>query len=76
MTAVPSRLDPRWRDVVTGKRTTNFSMLASKMLMLRIVMSAKNDPSTTNISKCCSEVYEFFEKNKTLAASDIAALFR
>ncbi len=75
MTALPPTTDPRWTDIVMGKKTVNWELLAAKILMMRIVSSSKTDSSPENIKKCVEEIHNFFEKNLKLAQNDLKNMF-
>ena len=45
------------------------------MLMMRIVGKTKEDPPPLTVAKCTGEVYDFFSKNITSSAADLAAVF-
>jgi hypothetical protein len=75
MNVLPSRLDPRWRDVATGKLGGNWRLLAVKLMMQRIRTATHADPSPANVMKCAGEIHDFFEKNQKIAGADLAELF-
>ena len=64
-----------WKDMVLGKKQYQFQLLAAKIMMNRIILSTKNDPSPLNINKCVSEVHAFFVKNEKIAQNDIKQIF-
>ena len=74
MIALPSRLDPRWRDVAVGKLGGNWHMLAVKLMMQRIRSEMQADPSPGNITKCAGAVHDFFEKNQKWKANGATPL--
>ena len=75
MTALPSKQDPRWRDIAAGKTIKPWSVLATRLMMMRILGETKSNPSPANVAKCAAEIYDFFEKNQKIAAADIAVAF-
>ena len=75
MIALPSRLDPRWRDVAVGKLGRNWRLLAVKIMMQRIRTATQADPSTANVVKCAGEIHDFFEKNQKIAGADLDEIF-
>jgi hypothetical protein len=75
MNVLPSRLDPRWRDIAVGKLGGNWHMLAVKLMMQRIRSEVHADPSSANITKCAGEIHNFFEKNQKIAGADLAEIF-
>ena len=75
MAAIPSQLDPRWRELVTGRISPRWQNLAVKMLMKRVVEATAADPKPTTVAKCVNEVHAYFVKNTVTAAQDIALAF-
>ncbi len=75
MSVLPSRLDPRWREIALGKLGGNWHMLAVKLMMQRIRTDVQADPSIANVMKCAGEIYAFFEKNQKIAGADLDAIF-
>jgi hypothetical protein len=75
MNVLPSRLDPRWRDIAVGKLGGNWHMLAVKLMMQRIRSEVHADPSSANIPKCAGEIHNFFEKNQKIAGADLDEIF-
>jgi hypothetical protein len=71
---LPSRADPRWREVATGKRGGNWRLLALKILMQRVLRETRADPSAETVSRCAGEVYAFFQKNASIAGADLAQI--
>jgi hypothetical protein len=72
---LPPTSDPRWRDVVTGKKKVPFDLLPLRMLMIGIRYSTRTDPSDKNVDECVMEVYNFFEANSMSAQKDIGNIF-
>lgn len=72
---LPSATDPRWRDIVTGKTTRPWKMLALKILMTRIVQTMQDNPSPETIAANIEELHAFFVKNRQAARDDLASLF-
>jgi hypothetical protein len=68
---LPTITHPIWKEIVLGKKQFQFRLLAAKIMMSRILLSTKNDPSPQNVDKCVNEVYEFFVKNEKIAQNDI-----
>ncbi len=75
MATIPSQLDSRWRDLVTGKISPRWQTLPVKMLMKRVVEMTKADPKPLTVAKCVNEVHAYFVKNAAAAALDIARAF-
>lgn len=60
---VPPKKDPRWTDIVTGKKTYTLKFLAAKILLGRLVRSVKDDSSPGNISAAVDQLHAIFTKN-------------
>jgi hypothetical protein len=65
----------KWKELVTGQKTYQFQFLATKILMSRLILSTKSNPSPENISKCIDDAYNFFVKNEKFAQSDLNQIF-
>jgi hypothetical protein len=74
VTALPSTLNPCWKEIAVGRRTANVQVLATKILLSRVVLSTKKDPSPENVLKAAGELRSFFEKNMATAGRDLDAL--
>jgi hypothetical protein len=72
---IPPVNDPRWGKVVTGATAFQPTMLATQILMGRLLVSVKNDRSQENVSRAASELRAFFEKYEMIAAGDLAQIF-
>jgi len=74
---VPSMSRPQWSDLVTGKKTYQLKFLAAKILLGRLVHSAKDDPSPSNIKSCIEQVYNVYSKNvgSPSAQEDLTTIF-
>ena len=60
---MPSKSNKTWQDIVTGRKTFQLKFLASKILLGRLVRSAKEDSSPENINKCVDDLYAIFANN-------------
>ena len=72
---LPPKTSSIWKEIVLGQKQFQFKFLAAKILMSRILLSTKNDPSPQNIDRCINEVYVFFVKNEKIAQYDIQQIF-
>jgi hypothetical protein len=72
---VPPVSDPRWRSIVTGTIAFEPTMLATQILMGRLLASVRSDQSQDNVSRAISDLRAFFEKYETIAAIDLALIF-
>ncbi len=72
---IPEIQDRRWDNLVLNRGTFQFHLLSVKILMSRVYVNIKKDPSDENIAKCKREVYEFFVKNEKISQKDLLQIF-
>ena len=72
---IPDLIDKRWNILILNQRQYQFHLLSLKILMSRVYMNIKKDPSNENIEKCKQEVYEFFVKNEKISQKDLLQIF-
>lgn len=72
---VPPVTDSRWYDLIQGRKSYNFHLLSLKIMMSRILLKAKQDPSPQNITLCIHEVHDFFLKNEKIGQKDLQQIF-
>ncbi len=60
---IPPGNDPVWQDILTGKTECNFDHFAVKLLQSALSRNLCEDPSPTNLRKCCETLREFFVQN-------------
>ena len=72
---VPPKTHPKWKELVSGRLTVSFTLLATKFFITRVTGRAKIDPSPENINNLIDEAYALFRKNEKVAAKDIQAIF-
>lgn len=70
---IPEKTNPLWLEVVDTTKEYNLSGLATKMLLMRVRLLTKNDPS--KIPEAINIAHEFFSKNKELVQDDIKIIF-
>lgn len=75
---VPSIDDGLWEDVASGKFSCELNFLALKILLGRLNLMIKQDPSPANVQKCAKELREFFVKNAAMpsARRDLETLMK
>jgi hypothetical protein len=76
--ALPPKTDPRWAALVTGKNTKPLKQLSLKLILTRMSMDTKKDPSPGGIAKNVDELHTYFTKNFAKNAQiieDTATLF-
>lgn len=74
---IPPQSAPQWVDIVTGKRIYNLNFLAAKILLGRLVMTVKDNPSQENIEDAVELLHQLYTYNcKTPTVSqDIKTIF-
>lgn len=71
---VPERDDPRWRELVTGKRSVAFTALATRIIFTRLkLMGSRRDE--TSIAQAVALAHDYFTKNQISAAEDLRRAF-
>ena len=63
------------RALLVGEAPENLSCLALKILLGRLRLAVKQDPSPANTEVRLDSLLDFFTKNERLVANDIERLF-
>lgn len=73
---IPDVHHPVWGRVITDGTRSDLQMLAVKILLSRLVLTYKNDPTPAVLGTCARDLREFFVKNQNLpkAQQDLAAI--
>lgn len=74
---IPASHDPRWREVVTGKRVCSFDYLALKVFLISAKMDLGRDPSEATVKRVIGDFRTLFEKNisNPKVANDLRKIF-
>lgn len=72
---VPASTNTKWKDLVTGKTQYQFNLLGLRILMGRILLSTRTDPSLSNVNQAVEEIRDFFVKNEKIATQDLNKIF-
>ncbi|MFZ5812396.1 MAG: hypothetical protein ACOY4F_10165 [Thermodesulfobacteriota bacterium] len=74
---IPSKSNPRWSEIVTGKKTYQLKFLAAKILLGRLVASVQSDASQANIASCAEQLHGLYTKNagSPSAQEDLKTIF-
>jgi hypothetical protein len=66
-----------WKDVVSGKARYQLEFLAAKILLGRLMLKVKNDPSPTMMNTCVQELHNLFAQNADLpnVQNDLKQIF-
>ncbi|MFZ5440633.1 MAG: hypothetical protein ACOZQL_11540 [Myxococcota bacterium] len=71
---VPDKMDPRWRDLVSGKKAVQFSGLATRILFTRVRLLGSK-PDEASVRQAIALAHDYFEKNEKAAADDLRLAF-
>lgn len=71
---LPSKNDPRWTALLTGKIDYKFSNAAASMLMFRLKTKVKSD--SANLATYLNEMHAFFTKYEGILKEDITIIFK
>ncbi len=63
---LPAPTHPKWVNVISGADVPPFEFLATKVLLGRLNLEYKKDPSPDKTNKSVLELRAFFEKNSNL----------
>ncbi len=72
---IPPSNNTKWKDLVTGKTQYQFNLLGLRILMGRILLSTRMDPSHSNVNQAVEEIRDFFVKNEKIATQDLNKIF-
>ena len=66
-----------WGDVISGKIECEFEFLALKILLMRLKLAVKNDPSPSSLKKSVDELKNLFIKTQKIPVSknDLQKIF-
>ncbi|WP_306546833.1 hypothetical protein [Desulfobulbus sp.] len=75
--SVPPKSNPRWADVVTGRKTYTLKFLAAKILLGRVVRTVSAAPTPENVRDAVDQLFAIYEKNASSpsAQEDIKIIF-
>lgn len=74
---IPEESDPCWMKAISGKETPKYELLATKIILGRLILLYEMNPSPDTAQKCVAELRDFFIWNKDLpkAQSDLRKIF-
>ena len=72
---LPSKSDPKWKAILTDPKDAPVSGLSTKMMLMRVKMMVKMDPSPAAFQSAVDSALDFFSKNEAAVQNDIKALF-
>ncbi len=74
---VPSVENPVWKDIVSGKVKYQLDFLAAKIMLGRLILKVRNNPSLETLAKCGQELHNLYDQNVDLPCvqRDLARIF-
>jgi hypothetical protein len=74
---IPKNSHPNWMKVITEQISPNFNCLATKMLVGRLRLRYKRDPTPDNSQDCVAELCNYFNKHQSIPKilNDLNAIF-
>ena len=74
---VPPKNNPRWQELVTGKKVFTLKFLAAKIFLGRIVRTVSAAPTPDNIRVAIDQLYDMFLKNEAASSvqEDLKTIF-
>ena len=75
---VPPETHEKWQALILGLEHINFEFFPVKLLLARLQLQAKRNPSAENVLKCSAELQQLFVKNQHIpkARRDLAKIFK
>ncbi len=75
--SVPPRDNPKWEEIITGKKTYTLKFLAAKILLGRLTRTVKADSAPANVSAAVDELHALYTKNAATqsAKDDLKTIF-
>ena len=71
---IPEKSNPIYRSLIVGEKDPNFECFALKIMLGRIRVSAKYDPSEENIQRHIDSLHAFFVANASLTRNDVKSI--
>lgn len=71
---LPDVSDPRWRELVTGRKRHALQNLATQMLITRLRLRTRKGDEAA-IAEAIEALWSFFERNPATTGSDVVEIF-
>lgn len=71
---VPEKNDPRWTTVLTSEEDIALKSLPSKLLMSKLRIMVREDPSAESLRRAVDLAHEYFSRNEQATRDDLDAL--
>ena len=75
---VPPETHEKWQALILGLDHINFEFFPVKLLLARLQLQAKRNPSAENVLTCSAELQQLFVKNQHIpkAKRDLDKIFK
>ena len=73
---LPSKVDPRWKDLLTGKINHKFKWAAAAMCVSLNQRAVKNNTDIAQLKNATEQVFAFFQQYEQFCQEDLKAIFR
>lgn len=75
---IPAPSDPRWTELISGKLKCEFELLGTKIIIGRVGIVYKLNPTQETMKKCIDDLINFFVQNQKIpkAQTDLARIFQ
>ena len=75
---IPSPDHEKWQALILGLEHYNFEFFPVKLLLARLQLQAKKDPSQESVLRCATELQKLFVKNQHIpkAKRDLDKIFK
>ncbi len=75
---IPDANNEKWQSLILGIENIDFEFFPVKLLLARLKLQVKRDPSQETVDKCVSELRELFIKNQHIpkAKKDLDKIFK
>jgi hypothetical protein len=74
---LPDEQNPVWKELIYGESQDQFDFLATKIILGRLSLRYRQNPSPQMIERCVQELRRFFDKNSHLpkVQADLKKIF-
>jgi hypothetical protein len=72
---LPSKVDPRWKDLLTGKTNHKFKWAAAGMCVFIQQQAVKSNTDVAQLKNAIEQVFAFFQQYEQFCREDLKAIF-
>ena len=75
---IPPATQEKWQALILGLEHIKFEFFPVKLLLARLQLQVKSNPSADNVAKCSTELRKLFVKNQHIpkAKRDLDKIFK